>query len=442
MSIPSLGAPLPAMNPASAAANAAQAAQNAQSAVNNAAATMGAQAQGALSAQGTPLAPTSSAAANLAGGLQSAQNTTNAATGKPVPTATPGGSMQATQLLPNTAASNARLDTAMLSSGNAAQQRATPQPGANANTSANTGTMARMLQAFSQSTVSPQSLSTASGRAQVIPPGQGASLYGAAHAGGSTVANSAASSPNAPNLTQGAGNANLADAAAGKSGTVAAGNADQANAAANTAKAQTAAGAATLRAEGSQTQAKAVPAAPGQPALPGAGAAPAPEAAAKQAQAQAAQQAAQTAAQTAPATEGKAAVRSPGDQLRGQAAGPDASMVTGVPTPVTSQDPAPRAGQLGLNVDGSDPVLTSQIVSSSGWGARLQQSLHLNLGIPGLTPANLISSVGALIMLIVVLRVFFNGVSQNDVVGLVFAAVIGIMLMVLPFAIRGSRPKS
>lgn len=456
MSIPAVGPSFPlgnsgvanAANAANAAQNAATAAQNAQAAVNNAAANMGAAVQQNLSASGTPIPQNSAAIANIVAGLASAQNTSEAATGKPNPASAQSNASPATQLLPNTGTSGTNLDSALQNSRsawqNAAGQAATSKGGANPDS------LARMLQTFSQSTVSPGTVQTSLGRAQIIPPGQGANLYAAAQ-------NSGAAATGNPATTAGA--ANPGTTAAGTAAQSALPTPANAAASANTAPAisgqaaaaqlagaqtatQTAAGAATLRAEGAQTQAAPAPANPtGTPAsAPGGTEVPAalPEAAVRQANvAQANVQ--QAVAQAAAASEGKTAAAHPQNQARNAAVGPDANPAHALPAPMTPQDPAPKAGQLGTSVTGvsEDPMYMSQVAAASGFGAKLQQSLNLNLGIANLTAGNLISFCGVLVITLVIMRVFVDGVVPEEIVALSFAAIIGIMLMIGPWLMRG-----
>lgn len=448
MSIPAVGPSFPLGNPgvanaanaANAAQNAATAAQNAQAAVNNAAANMGAAVQQNLSATGMPIPQNSAAIANIVAGLASAQNTSEAATGKPNPTSAQSNASPATQLLPNTGTSGTNLDSALQNSRsawqNAAGQAATSKGGANPDS------LARMLQTFSQSTVSPGTVQTSLGRAQIIPPGQGANLYAAAQ-------NSGAAATGNPATTAGA--ANPGTTAAGTAAQSALPTPANAAASANTAApatsaqtaTQTAAGAATLRAEGAQTQAAPAPANPtGTPAsAPGGPAVPAalPEAAVRQAnvaQANVQQAVAQAAAS---ASEGKTAAAHPQNQARNAAVGPDANLAPALPAPMTPQDPAPKAGQLGTSVSGvsEDPMYMSQVAAASGFGAKLQQSLNLNLGIANLTAGNLISFCGVLVITLVVMRIFVDGVVPEEIVALSFAAIIGIMLMIGPWLMRG-----
>lgn len=458
MSIPAVGSSFPlgnsgvanAANAANAAQNAATAAQNAQAAVNNAAANMGAVVQQNLSATGTPIPQNSAAIANIVAGLASAQNTSEAATGKPNPASAQSNASPATQLLPNTGTSGTNLDSALQNSRsawqNAAGQAATQKGGANPDS------LARMLQTFSQSTVSPGTVQTSLGRAQIIPPGQGANLYAAAQNSGAAATANPASAAGAANPgTTAAGTAaqsalpTLANAAA-SANTAAPATSAQAAAAqlagAQTAT-QTAAGAATLRAEGAQTQAAPAPATPaGTPAsAPGGPAVPAalPEAAVRQAnvaQANVQQAVAQAAAS---ASEGKTAAAHPQNQARNAAVGPDANPAPALPAPMTPQDPAPKAGQLGTSVSGvsEDPMYMSQVAAASGFGAKLQQSLNLNLGIANLTAGNLISFCGVLVITLVIMRVFVDGVVPEEIVALSFAAIIGIMLMIGPWLMRG-----
>lgn len=455
MSIPAVGPSFPlgnsgvanAANAANAAQNAATAAQNAQAAVNNAAANMGAAVQQNLSATGTPIPQNSAAIANIVAGLASAQNTSEAATGKPNPASAQSNASPATQLLPNTGTSGTNLDSALQNSRsawqNAAGQAATQKGGANPDS------LARMLQTFSQSTVSPGTVQTSLGRAQIIPPGQGANLYAAAQ-------NSGAAATGNPATTT-AGAANPGTTAAGTAAQSALPTPASANTAAPATSAQaaaaqlagaqtatqTAAGAATLRAEGAQTQAAPAPANPtGTPAsAPGGPAVPAalPEAAVRQAnvaQANVQQAVAQAAAS---ASEGKTAVAHPQNQARNAAVGPDANPAPALPAPMTPQDPAPKAGQLGTSVSGvsEDPMYMSQVAAASGFGAKLQQSLNLNLGIANLTAGNLISFCGVLVITLVIMRVFVDGVVPEEIVALSFAAIIGIMLMIGPWLMRG-----
>lgn len=458
MSIPAVGSSFPlgnsgvanAANAANAAQNAATAAQNAQAAVNNAAANMGAVVQQNLSATGTPIPQNSAAIANIVAGLASAQNTSEAATGKPNPASAQSNASPATQLLPNTGTSGTNLDSALQNSRsawqNAAGQAATQKGGANPDS------LARMLQTFSQSTVSPGTVQTSLGRAQIIPPGQGANLYAAAQNSGAAATANPASAAGAANPgTTAAGTAaqsalpTLANAAA-SANTAAPATSAQAAAAqlagAQTAT-QTAAGAATLRAEGAQTQAAPAPANPtGTPAsAPGGPEVPAalPEAAVRQAnvaQANVQQAVAQAAAS---ASEGKTAAAHPQNQARNAAVGPDANPAPALPAPMTPQDPAPKAGQLGTSVSGvsEDPMYMSQVAAASGFGAKLQQSLNLNLGIANLTAGNLISFCGVLVITLVIMRVFVDGVVPEEIVALSFAAIIGIMLMIGPWLMRG-----
>lgn len=456
MSIPAVGPSFTLGNPgvanaanvANAAQNAATAAQNAQAAVNNAAANMGAATQQNLSATGLPMPQNSAAIANVVAGLASAQNTSEAATGKPNPASAQSNASPATQLLPNTGTSSTNLDSSLQNSRsawqNAAGQAAAQRGGANPDS------LARMLQTFSQSTVSPGTVQTSLGRAQIIPPGQGANLYAAAqNSGAAATANSApaagAANPGTaaaattaqtslPTPANAAASANPATATTAQS--VAS---QQAGAQAAT---QTAAGAATLRAEGAQTQTAPAPANPaGTPAsAPGGSAVPAamPETAVQQAnaaQANAQQAVAQAAAS---ASEGKTTAAHPQNQARNAAVAPDANPAPALPAPMTPQDPAPKAGQLGTSVSGvsEDPMYMSQVAAASGFGARLQQSLNLNLGIANLTAGNLISFCGVLVITLVVMRIFVDGVVPEEIVALSFAAIIGIMLMIGPWLMR------
>ncbi|WP_244854341.1 hypothetical protein [Mobiluncus mulieris] len=196
-----------------------------------------------------------------------------------------------------------------------------------------------------------------------------------------------------------------------------------------------AAGAAALRAADTQSAPNAAnittsntsaPAAPGTPTAPGHAAMPRPEVAARQT---AAQQAASQ-IEEATTTTSKTATRQGGNQPRTQAASPDASMVLGMPTTFTTPEPTPKPGELGLNITASsDPVVMSQIAAASGFGMKLQQALNLNLGIPGLTPASMVSALGVLILVLVALRVFVNGFG-DDYVMLSFAVIIGIILTI------------
>lgn len=464
MSIPAVGPSFPlgnsgvanAANAANAAQNAATAAQNAQAAVNNAAANMGAAVQQNLSATGMPIPQNSAAIANIVAGLASAQNTSEAATGKPNPASTQSNASPATQLLPNTGTSGTNLDSALQNSRsawqNAAGQAATQKGGANPDS------LARMLQTFSQSTVSPGTVQTSLGRAQIIPPGQGANLYAAAQNSGAAATGNPATTANPASA---AGAANPGTTAAGTAAQSALPTPANAAASANTAApatsgqpastqlasaqtaTQTAAGAATLRAEGAQTQAAPAPANPaGTPAsVPGGPAVPAalPEAAVRQAnvaQANVQQAVAQAAAS---ASEGKTTAAHPQNQARNAAVGPDANPAPALPAPMTPQDPAPKAGQLGTSVSGvsEDPMYMSQVAAASGFGAKLQQSLNLNLGIANLTAGNLISFCGVLVITLVIMRVFVDGVVPEEIVALSFAAIIGIMLMIGPWLMRG-----
>lgn len=456
MSIPAVGPSFPLGNPglanaanvANAAQNAATAAQNAQAAVNNAAANMGAATQQNLSATGLPMPQNSAAIANVVAGLASAQNTSEAATGKPNPASAQSNASPATQLLPNTGTSSTNLDSSLQNSRsawqNAAGQAAAQRGGANPDS------LARMLQTFSQSTVSPGTVQTSLGRAQIIPPGQGANLYAAAqNSGAAATANSAPA----------AGAANPGTAAAATTAQTALPTPANAAASANPATAttaqsvasqqagaqaatQTAAGAATLRAEGAQTPTAPAPATPaGTPAsAPGGSAVPAamPETAVQQAnaaQANAQQAVAQAAASS---SEGKTAAAHSQNQARNAAVGPDANPAPALPAPMTPQDPAPKAGQLGTSVSGvsEDPMYMSQVAAASGFGAKLQQSLNLNLGIANLTAGNLISFCGVLVITLVVMRIFVDGVVPEEIVALSFAAIIGIMLMIGPWLMR------
>lgn len=458
MSIPAVGPSFPLGNPgvanaanvANAAQNAATAAQNAQAAVNNAAANMGAATQQNLSATGLPMPQNSAAIANVVAGLASAQNTSEAATGKPNPASAQSNASPATQLLPNTGTSSTNLDSSLQNSRsawqNAAGQAAAQRGGANPDS------LARMLQTFSQSTVSPGTVQTSLGRAQIIPPGQGANLYAAAQNSGSAATANPAPAAGAANPGTAAAATTAQSALPTPANAAASPNpatsataqsAAPQQAAAQTAT-QTAAGAATLRAEGAQTQAAPAPATPaGTPAsAPGGPAVPAalPEAAVRQANAaQANAQQAVTQALTSTASEGKTAAAHSQNQARNAAAvAPDANPAPALPAPMTPQDPAPKAGQLGTSVSGvsEDPMYMSQVAAASGFGARLQQSLNLNLGIANLTAGNLISFCGALVITLVVMRIFVDGVVPEEIVALSFAAIIGIMLMIGPWLMR------
>ncbi|EFU79870.1 hypothetical protein [Mobiluncus curtisii] len=443
MSIPAVGPSFPlgnagvanAANAANAAPqNASTAAQNAQAAVNNAAANMGAAAQQNLSATGLPVPQNSAVIANVTAGLASAQNNSAAFSGKPNTTPAQSNASPATQLLPNTGTSSANLDSALQNSRsawqNAAGQAAGQRPATNPNS------LARMLQSFSQSTVSPGTVQTSLGRAQIIPPGQGANLYAAVQSGGTTTAANAAS---------GTGTANPGTSAAStsaQSAPPALANSAATATSGSAAVPQTAAGAATLRAEGAQTQAAPAPAnpagtsasAPGGPAVPAA----LPEAAVRQVNA--AQASAQQAVTQAAASDGgeKTAVARPQSQARNAAILPDANPAPALPAPLMPQDPAPKAGQLGASVAGvsEDPVYMSQVAAASGFGAKLQQTLNLNLGIANLTAGNLISLCGVLVITLVVMRVFVDGVVAEEIVALSFATIIGIMLLIGPRLMR------
>lgn len=424
------------MSGANAAANvlsqSAQAVQNATQAVDNAAANMGANSQTVPAGQGTPVAPNSAAAANLAAGLVSAQNSSNQAAGKPAAVPLQGNTSPAVQLLPNANTAGANLDTALRTTSNAWQQSASGQKGG---TNLNSQSMARMLQSFSQSTVTPGTVGTSAGRGQIILPGQGGNLTAANPAGEATLAgkpvpggtptNPAAASTGPSPAANPGSSQNPVPASPASGGT------------------NTAAGAATLRAEGAQGQAttsnpgKAGMATGnlGSPATP---ATPPEAAAARQANLQQAQQAALTQASTQSATAEKSGTAHSQQQVRAGAAGGDAPTVAGMAAPMSPQDPAPKAGQLGLTPGGvaSDPAYMSQVAAASGFGARLQQALNVNLGIPGLTPGTLVSIVGGIILAIVILRVFFNGFPAEEVVGLSFATILGIMLLIAPWLMR------
>ena len=457
MSIPAVGPSFPLVNPgvanaanvANAAQNAATAAQSAQAAVNNAAANMGAATQQNLSATGLPMPQNSAAIANVVAGLASAQNTSEAATGKPNPASAQSNASPATQLLPNTGTSSTNLDSSLQNSRsawqNAAGQAAAQRGGANPDS------LARMLQTFSQSTVSPGTVQTSLGRAQIIPPGQGANLYAAAQNSGSAATANPAPAAGAANPGTAAAATTAQSALPTPANAAASPNpatsataqsAAPQQAAAQTAT-QTAAGAATLRAEGAQTQAAPAPATPAGPpaSAPGGPAVPAalPEAAVRQANAaQANAQQAVTQALTSTASEGKTAAAHSQNQARNAAVAPDANPAPALSAPMTPQDPAPKAGQLGTSVSGvsEDPMYMSQVAAASGFGARLQQSLNLNLGIANLTAGNLISFCGALVITLVVMRIFVDGVVPEEIVALSFAAIIGIMLMIGPWLMR------
>lgn len=442
MSIPSIGPSLPSTNPAPAqvAQAAQQAAANAQSSVNNAAAQMGAQ---------NTLAPAaSSAAANLAAGLQSAQISTPAAAGQSAG-GIPTNPAPSTALGANVPTAESRMDTAFLTTGNpTAGNPALPGK------AASEGSLAKMLQSFSQATTG---AGTASGAGASV--SGGTNLAGNALASGNAnlVANpqgGGATNPTstAPGTTQPGPNqatatnstnpnatvTNLADAVSTKTSAQTSNNAtNTANATANATK-ETAAGAATLRAQATSGGATATTATAQNPTNPQAvlgGENPAQNAA-RQAQSDTA------ATVTQLATEAKtAASQSQAAQTtRAQGARPDASMVAGVPAPLTNPDPAPKAGQIGLSTaNPSDPLSMAQAAAASGFSYRLQQSLNINLGLPGITPGSLISAVGLFIVTLVMLRVLVNGLVEEDVVGLSFATIIGIGLMIAPWLMKERR---
>lgn len=441
MSIPAVGPSFPLGNPglanaANAAQNAATAAQNVQAAVNNAAANMGAGAQQNLSATGLPVPQNSAAIANIAGGLASAQNGSEAASGKPNPGLAQSGTSPVTQLLPNTGTAGTNLDSALQNS-RSAWQNAAGQAGAQRG-GPNSESMARMLQSFSQSTVSGGTVQTSLGRAQVIPPGQGANMYAAVQ--NSSGANTTSpASPGSASSTPATPSPSAQAALSTSTSVVNQASAQQASASQN---AQTAAGAATLRAQGAQTQATAASASPaGTPAsAPGGPAVPAalPEAAVRHVNAaQANAQQAVTQALASAGSEGKTAAH-PHTQARNAPIAPDANPAPALPAPLTPQDPAPKAGQLGTSISGvsGDPLYMSQVAAASGFGAKLQQKLNLNLGIANLTAGNLISFCGVLVITLVIMRIFVDGVVPEEIVALSFAAIIGIMLMIGPWLMR------
>ena len=444
MSIPSIGPSLPSTNPAPAqvAQAAQQAAANAQSSVNNAAAQMGAQ---------NALAPAaSSAAANLAAGLQSAQISTPAAAGQSAG-GIPTNSAPSTALGANVPTAESRMDSAFLTTGNpTAGNPALPGK------AASEGSLAKMLQSFSQATTG---AGTASGAGASVSGGTNLAGNALASRNAALVANpqgGSATNPTstAPGTTQPGPNqatatnstnpnataTNLADAVSTKTSAQTSNNAtNTANATANATK-ETAAGAATLRAQatsgGATTATTATTAQnPTNPQAVLGGENPAQNAA-RQAQSDTA------ATVTQLATEAKtAASQGPAAQTtRAQGARPDASMVAGVPAPLTNPDPAPKAGQIGLSTaNPSDPLSMAQAAAASGFSYRLQQSLNINLGLPGITPGSLISAVGLFIVALVMLRVFVNGLVEEDVVGLSFATIIGIGLMIAPWLMKERR---
>lgn len=439
MSIPSIGPSLPSTNPAPAqvAQAAQQAAANAQSSVNNAAAQMGAQ---------NALAPAaSSAAANLAAGLQSAQISTPAAAGQSAG-GIPTNPAPSTALGANVPTAESRMDTAFLTTGNpTAGNPALPGK------AASEGSLAKMLQSFSQATTG---AGTASGAGASV--SGGTNLAGNALASGNAnlVANpqgGGATNPTstAPGTTQPGPNqatatnstnpnataTNLADAVSTKT------SAQTSNNATNTANAtkETAAGAATLRAQatsgGATTATTATAQNPTNPQAVLGGENPAQNAA-RQAQSDTAATVTQLATEAKTAASQSLAAQT----TRAQGARPDASMVAGVPAPLTNPDPAPKAGQIGLSTaNPSDPLSMAQAAAASGFSYRLQQSLNINLGLPGITPGSLISAVGLFIVTLVMLRVFVNGLVEEDVVGLSFATIIGIGLMIAPWLMKERR---
>lgn len=441
MSIPSIGPSLPSTNPAPAqvAQAAQQAAANAQSSVNNAAAQMGAQ---------NALAPaTSSAAANLAAGLQSAQISTPAAAGQSAG-GIPTNPAPSTALAANVPTAESRMDTAFLTTGNPAL------PGK----AASEGSLAKMLQSFSQATTG---AGTASGAGASVSGGTNlagnalasgnANLVANPQGGGATNPTSTAPSTTQPGPNQATATnstnpnataTNLADAVSTKTSAQTSNNAtNTANATANATK-ETAAGAATLRAQatsgGATTATTATTATAQNPTNPQAalgGENPAQNAA-RQAQSDTAATVTQLATEAKTAASQSLAAQT----TRAQGARPDASMVAGVPAPLTNPDPAPKAGQIGLSTaNPSDPLSMAQAAAASGFSYRLQQSLNINLGLPGITPGSLISAVGLFIVALVMLRVFVNGLVEEDVVGLSFATIIGIGLMIAPWLMKERR---
>lgn len=479
VSIPSIGSITPSYNSGTNSARAVQTtAQNAQGNMNQAATNMGAQSQSTTLAQGTPFSANSTVAGMIASSLQNAQNTSEAAAGKPG-NLTSGNQVSSTA---NTQPGTLRLDTSELT-GNAWQGLSAQGQKA----ATNNGSMNRMLQAFTQSALGGNSTAgtaNATGSLQGMTAGQISAATAQSTITGQATAASLGSMSQNPSVTSGTGTGNLAAMTDGKAASQTPGTALSAaataasiaqnakaatsaatNASANAASAsssgsatasaansavnQPAAGAATLRAEGAQNASTANPASAGGAAAgttntPGAplastamGQSPAvlhPESTAKQIQAS--QQAAMQAEQSVTEAGNKSTTRQAGTSPRTQGAGPDASMIAGVPTPFTPQDPAPKSGELGLNiVASSDPVVMSQIAAASGFGAKLQQTLNLNLGIPGLTPASMVSVLGVLIIALVVMRVFVNGFA-DDVVILSFATIIGIMLTAAPWVLK------
>lgn len=157
-------------------------------------------------------------------------------------------------------------------------------------------------------------------------------------------------------------------------------------------------------------------------------------------QSQAAQQIATLIEENANASGSKNAASRPSSSPRAHVAGPDASMVAATPN-LSPLGPAPKTGELGLQVNASsDPVLASQIAAASGFTAKLQESLNLKLGIPGLTPASIVSVLGILIITLVMMRIFVNGIA-DDIVMLCFATIIGIMLVIGPWIMKPNRHK-
>ena len=440
MSIPSIGPSLPSTNPAPAqvAQAAQQAAANAQSSVNNAAAQMGAQ---------NALAPAaSSAAANLAAGLQSAQISTPAAAGQSAG-GIPTNPDPSTALGANVPTAESRMDTAFLTTGNpTAGNPALPGK------AASEGSLAKMLQSFSQATTG---AGTASGAGASVSGGtnlagnalasRNAALVANPQGGGATNPTSTAPGTTQPGPSQATATnstnpnataTNLADAVSTKTSAQTSNNAtNTANATANATK-ETAAGAATLRAQatsgGATTATTATAQNPTNPQAVLGGENPAQNAA-RQAQSDTAATVTQLATEAKTAASQSLAAQT----TRAQGARPDASMVAGVPAPLTNPDPAPKAGQIGLSTaNPSDPLSMAQAAAASGFSYRLQQSLNINLGLPGITPGSLISAVGLFIVTLVMLRVFVNGLVEEDVVGLSFATIIGIGLMIAPWLMK------
>lgn len=443
MSIPSIGPSLPSTNPvpAQVAQAAQQAAANAQSSVNNAAAQMGAQ---------NALAPAaSSAAANLAAGLQSAQISTPAAAWQSAG-GIPTNPAPSTALGANVPTAESRMDTAFLTTGNpTAGNPALPGK------AASEGSLAKMLQSFSQATTGAGTASgagasvsggtnlagnaLASGNANLVanPQGGGATNPTSTAPGSTQPGPNQATATNStnPNATA----TNLADAVSTKTSAQTSNNAtNTANATANATK-ETAAGAATLRAQatsgGATTATTATAQSPTNPQAVLGGENPAQNAA-RQAQSDTAATVTQLATEAKTAASQSLAAQT----TRAQGARPDASMVAGVPAPLTNPDPAPKAGQIGLSTaNPSDPLSMAQAAAASGFSYRLQQSLNINLGLPGITPGSLISAVGLFIVTLVMLRVFVNGLVEEDVVGLSFATIIGIGLMIAPWLMKERR---